>query len=242
MDRQASSTPSPPSASAGRVAAGSKEPAKGRGAAILHMLLSQSWRLRTRSIQSALAIAGLMSLSTGLQTSSPLSASDLWLNESDVRARDALIRLVPPLTNFAHKGQMGRVGLLGGSADYTGAPYFASMASLRIGGDLAYVLTATEACLPIKSYSPELMVSPVYSSSWPEGREDGIEQMVTAVTDVLPRLHSLIVGPGLGRDESVFAATGRILTAARERRLPVVIDAGSCWLVPRNRHARTNDE
>lgn len=37
------------------------------------------------------------------------------------------------------------------------------MAALRTGAELVYVFTAEEAALPIKSYSPELMVTSVYS-------------------------------------------------------------------------------
>lgn len=54
--------------------------------------------------------------------------------------------------------QLGRVGIFGGSKDYTGAPFYASIASLRMGADLAYVFTAQEAAPAIKAYSPELMV------------------------------------------------------------------------------------
>lgn len=54
--------------------------------------------------------------------------------------------------------QLGRVGVFGGSEDYTGAPYFASMAALRTGADLTYVFTAEEAAPALKGYSPELMV------------------------------------------------------------------------------------
>lgn len=33
-------------------------------------------------------------------------------------------RVVPVLTNDRHKGQCGRIGVFGGSIEYTGAPYF----------------------------------------------------------------------------------------------------------------------
>ena len=33
-------------------------------------------------------------------------------------------------------GQMGRVAVIGGSEDYTGAPYFSAMASARLGCDM----------------------------------------------------------------------------------------------------------
>lgn len=33
-------------------------------------------------------------------------------------------------------GQLGRVAVIGGSKDYTGAPYFSAMASARLGCDM----------------------------------------------------------------------------------------------------------
>jgi ATP-dependent NAD(P)H-hydrate dehydratase len=38
------------------------------------------------------------------------------------------------------------------------------MASLKVGADLVTVFTASEAAIPIKCYSPELMVAPVYTA------------------------------------------------------------------------------
>lgn len=49
---------------------------------------------------------------------------------------------------------------MGGSKEYTGAPYYAAMSSLRVGADLSYVYCPEEASIPIKSYSPELIVLP----------------------------------------------------------------------------------
>jgi len=79
-------------------------------------------------------------------------------------ADDLLDACILPLTPEAHKGSSGRVGVLGGSQRYTGAPYYAGMAALHVGSDLAFVFCADEASLAIKSYSPELMVAPVYSA------------------------------------------------------------------------------
>lgn len=45
--------------------------------------------------------------------------NNLWLT----RARD----VVPSLSNHHHKGQAGRVGIVGGSLEYTGAPYYAAI-------------------------------------------------------------------------------------------------------------------
>ena len=44
-----------------------------------------------------------------------------------------------------HKGQSGRVAVLGGSPDYTGAPYFSAISALKVGADLSYVFTESGA-------------------------------------------------------------------------------------------------
>jgi ATP-dependent NAD(P)H-hydrate dehydratase len=51
------------------------------------------------------------------------------------------------------------------------------------------------------------------------------------VTGVLPRLHALVIGPGLGRDPTVLSAVADIIVAAREASLPLVLDADALWLV-----------
>lgn len=66
--------------------------------------------------------------------------------------------LIPPLTSTAHKGQAGRIGVVGGSADYTGAPYFVAMSSMRLGADMTYNICEPSAGSVIKTYSPDLIV------------------------------------------------------------------------------------
>lgn len=87
-----------------------------------------------------------------------------WIRESEMRQK-ALHKCVPPLTSEGHKGSSGRVGVLGGSKTFAGAPYYASMAALKVGADLAFCFCAEEASIPLKCYSPELMVAPVYKAA-----------------------------------------------------------------------------
>lgn len=51
--------------------------------------------------------------------------------------------------------------MIGGSKEYTGAPYYAAISSLRAGGELAYIHCDKEATIPIKCYSPELIVKSI---------------------------------------------------------------------------------
>lgn len=52
----------------------------------------------------------------------------------------------------------GRIGVVGGSKDYAGAPYFSSQSAMLLGADLGHVICDPEAGSAIKTYSPDLIV------------------------------------------------------------------------------------
>ena len=158
---------------------------------------------------------------------------------SSSRAMLAKVRkLVPPMLEKFHKGQLGRVAVIGGSADYTGAPYFSAMASARLGCDLSYVFCEPSAAPTIKSYSPNLMVSPILrslasiSQTQRESEPSG-EELAKPIIDMLPRLHVLVIGPGLGRDEITQKQVKAVIKAARnyDPPVPMVLDADALWVV-----------
>lgn len=147
-----------------------------------------------------------------------------------------LNRTIPKLDSNCYKGSSGRIGILGGSEKYTGAPYYAAMSALRTGADLATVFCAQEAAIPIKSYSPELMVDPVYSTSNMQSLNEQIVEkemndMVHKVVSSLERLHCVVIGPGLGRDVNVLKATARIIQEARQLGVNLVLDADALYLL-----------
>eukprot|EP01039_Chlorochromonas_danica_P001161 gene1161-1268_t len=147
--------------------------------------------------------------------------------------------IIPPLTYLEHKGSMGRIAVLGGSRDYTGAPYYAAKAALKFGGDLSFVFCSEQAATPIKCYSPELMVTPVYQdsvfsdySTLPYSKiEEEITRGVSLIESFLPRIHALVVGPGMGRNPHSATLAARLLGLAKQRNLATVIDADGLWLV-----------
>lgn len=140
--------------------------------------------------------------------------------------------VAPKLDGKSHKGQAGRVGVIGGSENYTGAPYYSSAAALRVGAELVSVYTADAAAIPIKTYSPELMVSTVYRlDPMLDSDPDEVARMVDRIAAALPQLHALAVGPGLGRTPAVLAAVAKIIPMATARNLPLVIDADGLWLI-----------
>ena len=102
---------------------------------------------------------------------------------------------------------------------------------------------------PIKGYSPELMVAGVYSAESlnnistltleSQGNNsanacDGkiqMERMVQTVTESLDRMHSLVIGPGLGRDLQVLDAVAKIIRRAKEKGVSMVLDADALFLL-----------
>lgn len=133
-------------------------------------------------------------------------------------------KLVPSLSNDKHKGQAGRIGVFGGSKDYTGAPFFASMSALRTGADLVYVFCAEAAAQPIKSYSPELMVVPYLDVDMPT------EEIHTWIK----RLHVAVIGPGLGRNVRILQKIGQTIGLLKDVKIPLIIDADGLFFISQN--------
>ncbi|KAK3941087.1 H-hydrate dehydratase [Diplogelasinospora grovesii] len=153
-------------------------------------------------------------------------------------------QMIPPMLERFHKGQLGRVAVIGGSEDYTGAPYFSAMASARLGCDMSHVICTPTAAQVIKTYSPNLMVhplmrsSPSSSSPLPASITGGgltdPSRIAEGIIAMLPRLHVLVIGPGLGRDPLMHETCARVIQAARERNMPFVLDADALMLVTKN--------
>ncbi|XP_026191275.1 ATP-dependent (S)-NAD(P)H-hydrate dehydratase [Cyclospora cayetanensis] len=118
---------------------------------------------------------------------------------------------LPSLDFKEYKGRYGKVFVIGGCATFTGAPFFAATAALRMGADLAGVITTPSAAVAIKSYSPELLVYPIlpchYSAEMHgSAKEFGSladQQMELArlkihAEPLLSKADVIVLGPGLG--------------------------------------------
>ena len=132
---------------------------------------------------------------------------------------------ISPLLPELHKGQAGRVGVLGGSRDYTGAPFYASMSSMRVGCDMSFTMCAPEAAPAIKSYSPDLIVQPILDKDSP------VDEVRDALRSLFGRLHSIVIGPGLGREAHMQAFARIAIEEARAAQLYTVVDADGLWLL-----------
>ncbi|XP_074155641.1 ATP-dependent (S)-NAD(P)H-hydrate dehydratase isoform X2 [Sminthopsis crassicaudata] len=184
-------------------------------------------RARAVGVSLAAAAAVLLALLIchWLPLDSALEKSLPPYQVSSLKSMENIFQLVrnviPPLTTKKHKGQDGRIGIVGGCQDYTGAPYFAGISALKVGADLSHIFCTKDAAPVIKSYSPELIVHPVLDSP----------DAVSEVEKWLPRLHAIVLGPGLGRDDALLENAKGIIEKAKDKGIPLIIDADGIWLI-----------
>ncbi|CAM8921331.1 unnamed protein product [Rhodiola kirilowii] len=149
-------------------------------------------------------------------------------------AENILRTITPALDLNRHKGQAGKIAVVGGCREYTGAPYFSAISALKIGADLSHVFCTKDAAQVIKSYSPELIVHPVLEETYSvrEEEKESVSRKVLAEVDKwMERFDCLVVGPGLGRDPFLLECVSEIMKHARAANVPIVVDGDGLFLV-----------
>ncbi|KAI5999293.1 Ribokinase-like protein [Pisolithus orientalis] len=99
------------------------------------------------------------------------------------------------------------------------------MSALRLGADLSHVICAPTAAQAIKSYSPDLIVHPILKEDAPQDR------VKKELDSLLSRLHVLVVGPGLGREDYMQNYAKMALRLARTKAMFLVLDADALWMI-----------
>ncbi|KAJ8717112.1 hypothetical protein PYW08_005511 [Mythimna loreyi] len=121
------------------------------------------------------------------------------------------------------KGDAGKIGVIGGSIEYTGAPYFSAITSLKAGADLAYVITTESAANVIKTYSPDLIVYPYLNSKY-----------ASKIRSLLQKMDVIVIGPGLGREPETLHLISDIIEDCKNLGKPLVIDADGLYAISKN--------
>lgn len=152
----------------------------------------------------------------------------------EVDALGILRSISPTLDATKHKGQAGKIAVIGGCREYTGAPYFSAISALKIGADLSHVFCTRDAAPVIKSYSPELIVHPLLEESYNVRDEDittSLNKVLIEVDKWMERFDCVVIGPGLGRDPFLLDCVTDIMKNARQNNIPMVIDGDGLFLV-----------
>ena len=131
--------------------------------------------------------------------------------------REKVLQILPDRDIRAHKGDFGKILLLCGSQGFTGAAYFSAMGALRSGAGLVF-LGVPESIYGIEAVKlNEPVVFPL-----PDLDGKLCEDAIPVISQRLPQMDAVLVGPGLGQSEGVFRVVKSVLQQAK---CPVVMDA-----------------
>jgi hydroxyethylthiazole kinase-like uncharacterized protein yjeF len=126
-----------------------------------------------------------------------------------------------------HKGDFGRLLIIGGSREFTGTPALVGRAALRTGVDLSIICSPSYAAERMP-FNPDLIVKPLKSEFY-LGKVD-VEQILAMDFD------SMVVGNGLGVEEGTGYALKKLLKNIEK---PVILDADALKLI-KSKHIREN--
>ena len=118
----------------------------------------------------------------------------------------------------SHKGDFGKVLVIGGGKFYTGAPALVGLAAYRTGADLVIIATPEKVAPNLRSYSPNLIVRDLPGDILSEEAIPNIEKL-------LPWATSVAIGPGLGDEDSTLKTVVEVIKKIQKENIPLVIDA-----------------
>jgi NAD(P)H-hydrate epimerase len=117
-----------------------------------------------------------------------------------------------------HKGDAGRVYIVGGSPGMTGAPCLAGLAALRMGAGLITSVVPSSLRPIVEAKQLEVMCAGVPD----DGTGYFTPEMIPSLMEVLAKADVVVVGPGLGMTESMPRFLKELLPKIK---VPFLLDA-----------------
>ena len=110
-----------------------------------------------------------------------------------------------------HKGQFGRILIIGGSKNYSGAPAYSTLTGINFGCDLVITYVPQVIGDVLRSYSPNMIVR-TSPGDWLD---------LNALKEILLLMdwsNSIVIGPGLGEQKSTEELLVKLLEYARKKK------------------------
>jgi len=125
--------------------------------------------------------------------------------------------LLPAFEKSSHKGEQGKVMIVGGSRKYYGAPIFAALAAERTGADLITVFATQKVSDVLPKYSLNMFINEFVMS-------DLCLKDIGLIIQASQKQDCMVIGMGLGGDDDTRRASDLIVS---DSEIPIVIDADS---------------
>ncbi|OCG06498.1 hypothetical protein A9G13_09470 [Gilliamella sp. wkB178] len=125
---------------------------------------------------------------------------------------DKLINLLPNRNNYSNKGSFGKVLVIAGSENISGAAFLAAKAAYRTGAGLVRIYTPECNRNILLNQLPEALLTPYITNQIDKAQLDEVINWASVI----------VIGPGMGVSDN----THKILsTVLKQAKIPVIIDA-----------------
>jgi len=123
-----------------------------------------------------------------------------------------------PRPRKSHKGDFGRLLIIGGSRTFSGAPALVALAALRTGVDLTYVAAPAKTAYAISSMSPNLITIKLDGEHLKPSNIPGLRRYIEIA-------NAVVLGPGLGLHTEAREFVRVIVEAVEGSGKPLLLDA-----------------
>lgn len=134
---------------------------------------------------------------------------NIWQIEEEDKKR------IPKRNPDSHKGTYGRILIVAGSKNMSGAAYFSAKAAYRMGGGLVRILTIEENRTILQTALPEAVLS-----TYQKAEDIVIQESIDWATQI-------VIGPGLGQGKVQTTILQKVLQAD----VPTVVDADALTMI-----------
>ncbi|MFX0004678.1 MAG: NAD(P)H-hydrate dehydratase [Candidatus Hermodarchaeota archaeon] len=124
----------------------------------------------------------------------------------------------------AHKGDFGKILIIGGSKNYSGAPAYSSLAGINFGIDLVITYVPEVIANPLRSYSPNMIIR-TSKGDWLD------TNALKELTELIKWADCILIGPGLGLKKETENLLVELLNSLKQNKKPFVLDADALKLV-----------
>jgi len=129
--------------------------------------------------------------------------------------KDLISNWIPKRDPKGYKGNYGKILCIGGNEDMGGAIIMSSTAALYSGAGLVTVATAPGNKHALHTHAPEIMCVDMYDTN--------------RLESLIPTMDTILIGPGLGRDEEAKDIFNKVIDNVLEEQT-LVIDADGITL------------
>ncbi|SHO51097.1 bifunctional ADP-dependent NAD(P)H-hydrate dehydratase/NAD(P)H-hydrate epimerase [Anaerocolumna xylanovorans] len=131
------------------------------------------------------------------------------------------LKLLPCRRAYSNKGSYGKVLVIAGSANMSGAAYFSAKAAYKTGAGLVKIMTNEKNRISLQTALPEALLC-----TYPDG--ELTKPQLDALKEELAWADVLVIGPGIGRKKEAEKLLELVLENVN---VPLIIDGDAIWLL-----------